>query len=249
MKLLYDMDTRGFESTLQGWEKQQLPFATALALTRTAQKVKNAIRASMSVGFNAPTQFTLNATFVKPATKTNLGAEVSLKDYGSGGAPPSVWLAPEVYGGDRAAKRSEVLLRQKGVLPGGMFWTPGSGAQLDQYGNMSRSQVVQILSAVKAFGTAGFMANRSTRKGARFNKATAQIFVGKPAGGRLPLGIYQRTDTGLKPLMIFVAQPHYQVRLPFADISHQVYMTNFQSEFNQALRDALILSPSLGQAA
>lgn len=74
--------------------------------------------------------------------------------------------------------------------------------------------------------------------------------MGKPAGGRLPLGVYLRTkDGGVKPIMIFVDHAHCNVRLPFSQIATTVYATNFQEIFNQALRDALILSPSLLSAA
>ncbi len=84
--------------------------------------------------------------------------------------------------------------------------------------------------------------------GARANKNAANIFVGKPAGGQLPLGVYLRTKSGLKPLMIFVNTPHYTKLLPFYETAREVYGANFQTIFNQALRDALILSPYLGVA-
>ncbi len=40
-------------------------------------------------------------------------------------------------------------MRQAGVLPGGMFWVPGSAAKMDRYGNISTGQIVQIVSALK----------------------------------------------------------------------------------------------------
>jgi hypothetical protein len=60
--------------------------------------------------------------------------------------------------------------------------------------------------------------------------------------------VYLRTKGHVKPVMIFIDHANYQVRLPFAQIATTVYDTNFQQVFNQALRDALILSPFL-QAA
>jgi hypothetical protein len=188
--------------------------------------------------------------YLTPATKKNLVATVQLKNWASKGAPPSLYLAPQVYGGPRQAKNSEILMRRQGVLPGGMLWVPGSGATMNQFGNMSVGQIVQVLSAMKAFPQTGYLANRSKRLGARVNKNAANFFVGKPAGGRLPLGIYLRTkDGGLKPIMVFVSNAHYSIRLPFSQITTSVYQTNFQDIFNQALRDALILSPSLSAAA
>jgi len=110
-------------------------------------------------------------------------------------------------------------------------------------GNISSGQIVQVLSALKSFPETGYLANRSSRMGARANKNAGNFFVGRPAGGHLPLGVYYRTSIGLKPIMIFVNQPQYHKQLPFFETAHNVYVANFQSEFNQALRDALILSP------
>ena len=89
MKLGIDMPTLNLETTLIGWERDQLPFATAKALTATGQRVKDAIRATMQVGFDRPTAYTLNATYMKPATKTNLICEVGIKNWASKGAPPT----------------------------------------------------------------------------------------------------------------------------------------------------------------
>ena len=209
MKLGLVVDTNQFEKTLKGWELTQLPFATAKALTQTGQKVKAAITASMRTSFDHPTPYTINSVFLKPATKTNLVAQVDLKNWASKGAPPSVYLAPQVYGGARQPKASEILLRRKNILPGGMFWVPGAGAKLDSYGNMSRGQIVQVISALQANSAAGYTANKSYRIGARKNLNTDGYFVGKPANGLMPLGVYLRTKTGLLPIMIFVNSPHY----------------------------------------
>ena len=233
MQIVLDVDTRNFESTLKGWESKQLPFATAVALTRTAQATVPAMRKAMQASFDRPTPYTLNSLYVKPATKTNLVAEVRIKDQASKGVPPSVFLAPQIFGGARQPKRSEVLLQRKGVLPGGMLFVPGSGATLDSYGNMSRGQVVQVISALQANASAGFTANKSYRIGARRNLNTDGYFVGKPANGHLPFGVYLRTKTGLKPIMIFVNHANYKPILPFYEVIGQVYATSFQGLFNQ----------------
>lgn len=248
MKLGIAADTNQFETTLKGWELTQLPFATAKALTATGQKVKAAITASIKSSFDRPTPYTVNSVYLQPATKNNLVAEVNLKNWASKGTPPSVFLAPQVYGGSRQPKASEKLLQRKNILPGGMLWVPGSGANLDRYGNMSRGQIVQVISALQANSAAGYTANKSYRIGARRNYNTDGYFVGKPANGLLPLGVYLRTKTGLKPIMIFVKSANYHPQLPFFDVANQIYAANFQTEFNNALRDALILSPLLRAA-
>ena len=248
MKFTANMDTKGLETTLKNLE-QQLPFATAKALTQTGQLVKTAMRSAMQSRFDRPTPYTLNSLFLKPATKNNLVCEVGLKTFASKAAPPSVYLAPQVYGGPRQLKRSEVLMQRKHLIPNGMMWVPGSGATLDSFGNMSRGQIGQILSALSGYGEVGFLANKSFRRSARVNKTTDDIFVGVPNGGHLPLGVYIRTKQGhLKPLMIFIDHANYKILLPFGQIASTVYQTNFQDIFNQALRDAL-LPTSLSTAA
>ena len=67
--------------TLSDIERRQLPFATSLALTRTALMVKAAEVEEMKRVFDAPTRFTLNSLFVRPAKKSRLEAVVWVKDY------------------------------------------------------------------------------------------------------------------------------------------------------------------------
>ena len=241
------VDIKQLVKKLDPWEKSQLPFATALALTRTAQNIQKAERAAMQRVFDRPTPYTLNSTYVKPATKSNLVAEVSLKNIAQKGQPASVFLGPQVLGGQRQQKRSELLLQQKGILPNGGMWVPGAAASLDRYGNISRGQVQQILSAVHGFGEVGFLANKSFRPGARRNYTTDDIFAvsAKDPVQHLHPGIYIRTIAGVRPLLIFVNHANYKPLLPFAQVARDTYSTSFQDEFNKALRDALILSPSL----
>ncbi|MDF5999583.1 hypothetical protein P4050_14390 [Pseudomonas aeruginosa] len=61
-------------------------------------------------------------------------------------------------------KASERNLRARGILPAGMFVVPAEGARLDQYGNMSRGQMIQILSGLGALEyRAGFVKETSTQ--------------------------------------------------------------------------------------
>jgi hypothetical protein len=244
-------DTSSLETELTGWEQKKLPYATATALTRTAKKVQSAFIMAMRQDFDRPTPYTLSGTFVKPATASVLTATVGWKDYASKGVPASQFMLPQLEGGQRSLKSSEKWLNIKGVLPGGMVTVPGDAAKLDGYGNMSRGQLVQVMSALSAFPEAGYLANRvkigpKTRAAA---KRHAQFFVGQPGGGRLPLGVYQRLPNGvIKPILIFVKSPNYKVLIPWTQIADRVYEADFQDEFNRAMRDMLILGPFLEAA-
>ncbi|MCS7579931.1 hypothetical protein CJU03_34110, partial [Pseudomonas aeruginosa] len=95
-------------------EQRQIPYATATALTRTAQGLMDRLRDEMRVVFDRPTPYTLNSLRMVPARKDRLEARVWFKDEADGAQPASVWIAPEVYGGPRRNKPAELQLRAKG---------------------------------------------------------------------------------------------------------------------------------------
>jgi hypothetical protein len=245
-------NTLGYEKELQGWEQKKLPYATATALTRTAKRVQTAFIAAMQSKFDRPTPYVLGGTFVKPATASVLTATVGWKNFASKAVPASVFMLPQVQGGSRNLKSTEKMLNRAGFLPGGMITVPGARAKLDAYGNMTRGQLVQVISALQAFPETGYNANRNVLKArAKAAKGTRlpDFFVGAPAGGRLPLGVYQRMrDHTIRPILIFVKSPNYKILIPFAALADQVYTADFQEEFNRAMRDMTILTPFLEAA-
>lgn len=237
--------------------REQIALATAKALTFTAERVRDAEKQEMQRVFDRPTPFTLNSLYMRGANPRNLEARVWFKDLGgSGGSrknigtPAAHYLVPQVYGGGRTLKQFEVYLQRAGVLPSGMYAVPGAGAKLDAYGNMSRGQLVQILSALGAAEhSSGYYANKSKRKGARFNKATALIFAGRPHP-RMPLGVWQRQgQTGIKPLLIFVRAPRYNKRFNFYAIANATAMREFPMLLDRELQRVTTSLPAMAAAA
>jgi hypothetical protein len=228
-------------------EKKQVQFATRVALTRVAKLAEGAEVKEMRDIFDRPTPFTLSGLFVRPATASNLEAEVKLKDFaGKSSSPAATYLAAQIKGGMRGEKRFERALRSIGALPPGYRVVPGEGAQLDAYGNLNRGQIVQILAYFKAFGEEGYKANMTDKKKAalqRGSKAKQGIsyFVGRP-GDRLPWGIYQRVHfargTSLRPVMIFVRSVHYQAVFDFEHVAESTVERHFASEFTRAWVEA-----------
>lgn len=234
----------------------QIPYATARALTRTAQGAQQAIRAEMMVQFDRPTPYTLNSTYVKSATKIDLVARVWIKDDTSKGTPASKYIGPQVFGGERHLKRFERALQARGLLPPGTVAVPGSAVTLDQYGNVSRGLIIEVLSYLQSFGEQGYRANMSERRRDRMVRGGDGVrgysyFVLLKREGKLPPGIYRRVaygndpriahlaQGGAKPVFVFVRQPAYKKRLPFEDVARRVAEERFEVEFGRAFDEAV----------
>ncbi|WP_321914807.1 hypothetical protein [Paraburkholderia sp. J11-2] len=246
-------DALGFSAKLF---YNQIPYATARALTATAKAAQEAVQAEMKTQFDRPTPYTLNSVYTKPATKADLMARVWIKDDTYKGTPASKYLGPEIYGGDRSLKRFERALQARGLLPAGMVAVPGGAAELDQYGNVSRGLIVEVLSYLAAFGEQGYKANMSGRKRERLQRGTKtsrgyNYFVLLQREGKLPPGIYKRLAYGAdprvahlaygaaKPVFVFVKAPKYKPRLPFFEVAQRVGEARYEEEFVKAFEAAV----------
>jgi len=222
-------------------DRKRINTSAAIALTRVAKSAQAEIRTEMQRVFDRPTPYALNSTYVKPATPSRLTSEVGIKDQLSAGKGTAgiKFLSPQIYGGERGMKRFEKALQARGLMPVGMYAVPGGAAKLDAYGNMAASQIRSILSALGAAETyAGYSANRTQRSRKR-NRRMANYFVGRPGGGRLPLGVWQvfrfAMGSAVKPVVIFTKAPRYKIRLQFQDIVERVFDRDFNAFFADAL--------------
>jgi hypothetical protein len=232
------------KSMIAGMQKQ-VRFATSVAINKTAKAVEDEERRAMSGGiFDRPKPATTKATYIKRSTKQDLVAEVGLKTRAMG-IPAAEYLHPNVEGGARTYKRSELMLRQAGILPAGLYTVPGKEAQLDQWGNMSRGQIVQILSFFRTFGNTKLNSKRSNmtdKRRARLSQRRADYFVVPVRDRKLKLypGIWQRKpDNTLAPVLMFVSKPQYRAIYHFGDIAAKVVRRTFQQEFDRAFAEAM----------
>lgn len=249
IKIDFDLDIKEVTRGLDEFSRQCVPSAMALALTRTGQQVKEALVDEIRHSFDRPTPWTLNSLFMKEAKKNRLQSRVWVKDDAYKGIAPVKYLTPEIFGGKRSVKRFERALANKGLAEKGAKFVPGSGAKLDQYGNIGRGQIVQALAAVGAFGEEGYKANMTDKGRARLAKGNAKkgvrgvtYFAGAPGGGKLPFGIWQRTSFGklgsaIRPIMLKIDEPNYHEEFDFFGVSRRVVNARLADEFAQALRD------------
>ncbi len=230
---------------LDNFDRRQIPFVIAKALTATAQDSQTAIKQALPRVFDNPTPYTMNGTFVKSATKARLEATVKLKDESFKGTPANKYLGPSIFGGQRNVKRIERLLTGRGILPAGMAVVPGEGAKLDAYGNMSRGQFSKILSQLKA-NTDRYQNETVASRKRKSKNSKGRYFAGAPAGGRLPEGVWERTSfargTAIKPVLIFVNVPSYRKQFDFFGLVDKTIKSKFEQRLIEAMRYAMATS-------
>lgn len=124
-------NVKAFKRGMSRIEKKQLPFATALALTKTAGEGKDNTIKRLPRVFDRPTPFTTRGVAIKPATKHNLVATVFFKDIQA----QYLWFEEE--GGIRYPARRAL------VMP--------VNVPLNKYGNMTRRKVQQLLARKNTF--------------------------------------------------------------------------------------------------
>jgi hypothetical protein len=228
--------------TVQGRLNQlatQVPFAVAVALTKTAKDVQSAVKQEMQDVFERPVAYTLNSVFVKAATKQSLEAKVWLKDNPFGkGTPANRYLAPQIFGGSRELKGMELALQSAGLMAQGDYAVPAAGAQLDANGNVRRAQIVQILSQLKVQRKAGFESRASGSAASKRAVARQGVtYFALPAATRgLKPGIYLKRKfahgSAIRPVFIFVPKVQYRIRLKFFAVGEQTARVRFNSHLD-----------------
>jgi hypothetical protein len=221
-------------------QRNQVPFATALALTRTAKAAGTKLQAELRRVFDQPKPTTVRSTFIQPATKAKLQSVVGIKDLKpAGGVAPSVYLKEHFSGGSRGAKPMERALQAARVVPRGWRVVPAVGMPTDRFGNPKRERVREVIGALKA-GVQVF-SGRGKRQ------ALVGYFVVQP-GGRDPRaahlhpGIYRRIkrgkDSAVVPVFLFVQAASYGQRIDLPQLVQGVVRSQFASEFASAMRTA-----------
>ncbi|TCS37473.1 hypothetical protein EDC30_104277 [Paucimonas lemoignei] len=175
--------------------KKQLPFAVAKGLTATAKDTQGVLTEALPRQLDRPTPFTMRAFAITPATKSKLYAKVFVK--------PDQWkyLTYQFEGGDRKPTGRAL------VLP--------KNVKLNQFGNMQRRAIKQLL-------------------------AKKNVFSGVVDG--VP-GIYLRkqfaSGTGVQLLVGYADQVRYRKRYPFQAIAQRSVSKAFDRNFKRALDEAL----------
>lgn len=236
--------------------ERQVPFALAKGLTATIKDVHAEEQAEMRKVFQAPTAYTMRSLYVRPATKARLEATTWLK---TDGARPH-YLQPQIEGGGRPLKRFEKRLVMHGLMRQDQRAVPAAGARIDAYGNMSRGQIVQILSQLRTAVVQGDYSNASNSKRSRAKRAAVQYFVSHGNGSRragyqgvrgkgamyeqhLPAGVWSRHQfawgSAVKPVLLFVTRTNYTRRWDFYGVAQRVIDARLPVHMRASVAEAL----------
>jgi hypothetical protein len=237
-----------FQSNVEQWKRdldvnvaKQVPFATSLALNKTAVEVKEHHLSMLPMIFDRPTRYTLNSLQAQMSNKQNLRALV----YFRGRNPGNHYLMPQVEGGGRPHKRFEYWLIQRGLMASNEYAVPASGMSLDAYGNIRPGVITMILSQLAA-GPDPFQWETAKSR-ARAKTTRVRYFV-PPRGSNLRRGVWKRTGKhSIQPVLIFVSGVAYEKRYRFAEISRTVAEMRFPINFQGAMSAAILTSaPGIG---
>lgn len=232
------IDAKAVRAQLTKLQQQQMPFAMALTVTRLARRVQGELVRTMSTTFDRPTTFTLGSTFATMATKQSPTAEVGMspEPLSKSRLGPADVLGHQFSGGARRHKALEGWLAKAGYLSPGEYVAPGKRAELDANGNMSRGQVQQIMSQLRAGpDTAQFKSTSARSK--RNVKRAGVLFWSR--GGRLRRGVWMRDGRNVRPILMVVSAPSYTQRIDLPTLAQGIVDKHKDREYVDALVYAL----------
>jgi hypothetical protein len=216
-------------------KKSAIPTAIRNSLSDTAQFAARDTKRDLPKYIHRPVPYTIRSVLYQKATYQHLESAVYLGD------EASKYLAAVIKGGRRGLKRSEKLLRARGILP------PGKQLSVfpryrDSFGNISKGIIQKVLSNLQAYRHLGVVEQNSPRmkrKGAKWIRA-AEFFV------RPGVGIAVRRNGKLDMVLGFTDPMTYPKKLPF----HQIVEGHVRKHFLPAFRrqiDYLVTRKGLGR--
>jgi hypothetical protein len=210
--------------------EKQTRYATAVALTQTAVKIKQAMPAALDAALDKPTKFTKDGIYTKAAKRDKLVSEVGFKDR------QSRYMRYQVEGGVRKAGDAGIK------LPGNI--------KLNTFGNIPRGMIQKLKDAAQNGSLAPAIARRLGASGSRRKGAKpVELFFGVPQGKGwedAPLGIWRRIpgERGgpgkLVPVIVFEdTGAKYEKRFDFERMAQKVVLDEFDGILKRAIENAI----------
>jgi len=241
---------------------KQVPFAAAVALTRTAEEGAQEIKTAFVKSFDRPTKYTLNSMFSQSANKRTRTASFGLKDNAmlqkSGGYSPADILGHHFNGGHSKFARYEQAFRRIGMLALDEDIVPGTNLrELNQYGGVPPSLIIKLIAYFNGFGEQGFMANTTQagrdklanrtdkntkgRRASKYAKINGVVYFYANGRDHLHRGIWAKTGihgSDIRPILMFVKRGVYRKRFDINTFANHA-RANFSQHFNTAFKQAM----------
>ncbi len=233
MQIQLKADTKKLTKHLNFIQKQQVPFATTVALNQVAFDARLAVQTALPKKLDRPTKGLIKSVIVEKSKKKHLIARVGFAGKGFGKSlwaeSPAVIMARLITGGTRRPKSSPHLM-----IPSD---TKGGGIKLNKFGNIAGRK-------------------------AKFQKMLGnkdQFFSGVPIGdySKKDAGIWERTPRNSKRAtgsqakkwkatgkivqrVAFEPYTKYQGgKFPLSSIVSKTVSRKYKARFNAALSKAL----------
>lgn len=249
-----DIDITGLkqvQDVLSGFSDRRLAAAGATALTRVARDLADQWRSHLEEHIDRPTRATVQAVQWLKADAATMVAEVKIKDTGSS-TPPTQWLLPQELGGRRQVKKFERALQAQGSMPGGWNAVPGPAAKLDAFGNVARSQIVQVIAQLGAKYSPGYqrVISKSAAKRSATAVANGRAYVAILPGnkGRATPGVYERSGRGLRAVFYYVRATQYSKAIDLLGEARRMVPGALSRELQRSIEESAARLAARGKA-
>lgn len=208
---------------------KQIRRDTAFAMQASGKSCVFYMRRLVPKYVDRPTPYTLNSVGSWPyrVNEQRLSQSIGWRDNRN---LPEHYLEPMTEGKSRRMKRSEQRL--------GSYYIPTgqSPLTLNRYGNLPGGKLVQVLSRLRRFNTAGFNANRSNSRRSLLKQSRNDFFI-KPSDNVIYARLKGRR---IKPVLTMVkSPPSYKASFPVHDLLSDHYEQTFQRTMERYLTKSL----------
>lgn len=215
MKITISSNTKLFGKKLSNLERKQMPFATSVAINRTADKAAKAAMILAKQTFDKPKPFVLNGIYGRQGKFKFKGQLSSKRRLFAVIAPGST---RSLSFGKAGRRVNQVLLKEArgGVLrpSGRMHPVPTQHMRRSRYGGLTRNAVDNLL-------------------------AKPNVVQLGPRDGMKP-GIYQRDRTGrLKMMIAWERTVSYRPIYRFYSVVANVVRSQMSREYRKAMKHAV----------
>lgn len=223
----FENNLKEFTRGVSDFSRNQLPFATAMALNNTGYKVLDGQKKLIKKSLDNPKPYTVNSLQIARSNRAKKNKQFVLIDLKKPRGKQNAvgkYLQWQIHGGARQAKGIELKLRGMGVMRVDEYIMPSKELRLDQYGNMSNALWKKILAGIISPNSEYFVMPRKIQRK-------------RP---KLIPGIWKRISREkIEPVVLFVKRPNYKDIIRYYEGAEKLARHHFPNELEKSFRRAL----------